>query len=139
MYIFILVNDTFNSAGMYKVGVTIFEMMLSTLQIDRNTAVIMTTEYVVLKDMSCAASLVIFSCNGIKIKSYLANNEEEPFSCEFGVEDIVSIQYSWYQNVSFSFMSCSRFERYFMGSFSNLNIGTSINFTIFACHFHRLD
>ncbi|KFK43272.1 hypothetical protein AALP_AA1G102500 [Arabis alpina] len=68
-------------------------------KIDRNTAVIMAPEYVVLKDTSCAESLVIFSCNGIKIKSYLANNEEGPFSCEYGVEDIVSIQYNWYQNV----------------------------------------
>jgi sentrin-specific protease 7 len=68
-------------------------------KIDLSTAVIMTSEYVILKDMHCAASLVIFSCNGIKIKSFLANNEEVPFSCEFGVEDIVSIQYNWYQNV----------------------------------------
>ncbi|XP_023644681.1 probable ubiquitin-like-specific protease 2B isoform X2 [Capsella rubella] len=68
-------------------------------KIDISTAVVMTSEYVILKDMHCAASLVIFSCNGIKIKSYLANNEEGPFSCEFGVEDIVSIQYNWYQNV----------------------------------------
>ncbi|XP_022546147.2 probable ubiquitin-like-specific protease 2B isoform X2 [Brassica napus] len=68
-------------------------------KIDRNTAVIMIPEYVVLKDMPCAASLVIFSCNGIKIKSYPDNNGEGPFCCEFGVEDIVSIQYNWYQNV----------------------------------------
>ncbi|WZZ11376.1 hypothetical protein YC2023_097297 [Brassica napus] len=68
-------------------------------KIDRNTAVIMIPEYVVLKDMPCAPSLVIFSCNGIKIKSYPDNNEEGPFCCEFGVEDIVSIQYNWYQNV----------------------------------------
>ncbi|KAL1214239.1 putative ubiquitin-like-specific protease 2B [Cardamine amara subsp. amara] len=68
-------------------------------KIDISTAVIMTSEYVILKDMHCATSLVIFSCNGIKIKSYLANNEEGPLSCEFGVEDIVSIQYNWYQNV----------------------------------------
>ncbi|KAF8108020.1 hypothetical protein N665_0115s0034 [Sinapis alba] len=68
-------------------------------KIDRNTAVIMIPEYVVLKDMPCAASLVIFSCNGIKIKSYLDYNEEGSFPCEFGVEDIVSIQYNWYQNV----------------------------------------
>ncbi|CAH8357836.1 unnamed protein product [Eruca vesicaria subsp. sativa] len=68
-------------------------------KIDRNTAVIMIPEYVVLKDMPCAASLVIFSCNGIKIKSYLDNNEEGPFCCEFGVEDVLSIQYNWYQNV----------------------------------------
>ncbi|KAG7653697.1 Ulp1 protease family C-terminal catalytic domain [Arabidopsis suecica] len=68
-------------------------------KIDLSTAVIMTSEYVVLKDTHCAASLVIFSCNGIKIKSLLANDEEGPFSCEFGVEDIVSIQYNWYQNV----------------------------------------
>ncbi|ESQ35898.1 hypothetical protein EUTSA_v10006645mg [Eutrema salsugineum] len=68
-------------------------------KIDRNTAVIMTPEYVVLKDRPCAASVVIFSSTGIKLKSFLANNEEGPFSCEFGVEDIVSIQYNWYQNV----------------------------------------
>ncbi|CAH8326573.1 unnamed protein product [Eruca vesicaria subsp. sativa] len=68
-------------------------------KIDRNTAVIMIPEYVVLKDMPCTASLVIFSCNGITIKSYLDNNEEGPFCCEFGVEDVVSIQYNWYQNV----------------------------------------
>ncbi|CAF2107978.1 probable ubiquitin-like-specific protease 2B isoform X2 [Brassica napus] len=68
-------------------------------KIDRNTAVIMIPEYVVLKDMPCAASLVIFSCNGIKIKSYPDNSEEGPFCCEFGVEDIVGIQYNWYQNV----------------------------------------
>ncbi|CAL9214327.1 unnamed protein product [Arabidopsis halleri] len=68
-------------------------------KIDLSTAVVMTSEYAILKDMHCAASLVIFSCNGIKIKSFLANNEEGPFSCEFGVEDIVSIQYNWYQNV----------------------------------------
>ncbi|KAF2556272.1 hypothetical protein F2Q68_00013126 [Brassica cretica] len=72
-------------------------------KIDRSTTVIMIPEYVVLKDMPCAASLVIFSCNGIKIKSYLENNEDGP-KCEFGVEDIVSIQYNWYQNVSFSFI-----------------------------------
>ncbi|KAJ0235912.1 ubiquitin-like-specific protease 2B [Hirschfeldia incana] len=68
-------------------------------KIDRNTAVIMIPEYVVLKDTPCAASLVIFSCNGIKMKSCLDNNEEVPSSCEFGVEDIISIQYNWYQNV----------------------------------------
>ncbi|XP_010475816.1 PREDICTED: probable ubiquitin-like-specific protease 2B isoform X1 [Camelina sativa] len=68
-------------------------------KIDKSTAVIMTSEYVILKDMHCATSLVIFSCNGIKIKSHLTNNDEGPFSCEFGVEDIVSIQYNWYQNV----------------------------------------
>ncbi|CAF1924505.1 hypothetical protein HID58_064425 [Brassica napus] len=67
-------------------------------KIDRSTTVIMIPEYVVLKDMPCAASLVIFSCNGIKIKSYLENNEDGP-KCDFGVEDIVSIQYNWYQNV----------------------------------------
>ncbi|VVA90727.1 unnamed protein product [Arabis nemorensis] len=61
-------------------------------KIDRNTTVIMTPEYVLLKDTSCAESLVMFSCNGIKIKSYLANNEEAPFSCEVGVEDIVNIE-----------------------------------------------
>lgn len=77
-------------------------IMISTSQIDLSTAVVMTSEYAILKDMHCAASLVIFSCNGIKIKSFLANNEEGPFSCEFGVEDIVSIQYNWYQNVSYS-------------------------------------
>ncbi|CAH2038454.1 unnamed protein product [Thlaspi arvense] len=69
-------------------------------KIDRNTAVIMAPEYVVLKDMPCAASLVIFSCNGITVKSYLANNEEGTFSCEFGVEDIVSIQYNWIRVLS---------------------------------------
>ncbi|KAH0921132.1 hypothetical protein HID58_021150 [Brassica napus] len=74
------------------------QVTLSILQIDRSTTVIMIPEYVVLKDMPCAASLVIFSCNGIKIKSYLENNEDGP-KCEFGVEDIVSIQYNWYQNV----------------------------------------
>ncbi|KAJ0237662.1 ubiquitin-like-specific protease 2B [Hirschfeldia incana] len=68
-------------------------------KIDRSTTVIMIPEYVVLKDMPSAASLVIFSCHGIKIKSYLENNEDGPHSCEFGVEDIVSIQYNWYQNV----------------------------------------
>ncbi|KAL0694547.1 hypothetical protein Bca4012_061727 [Brassica carinata] len=68
-------------------------------KIDRSTTVVMIPEYVVLKDMPCAASLVIFSCNGIKIKSYPENNEDGPHSCEFGVEDIVSIQYNWYQNV----------------------------------------
>ncbi|CAA7022769.1 unnamed protein product [Microthlaspi erraticum] len=68
-------------------------------KIDRSTAVIMIPEYVVLKDMPCAASLVIFSSNGVKIKSYHENNEETPFSCEFGVEDIVSIQNNWYQNI----------------------------------------
>lgn len=91
--------------------------MPSTSQIDLSTAVMMTPEYVLLKDMSCAASLVIFSCNGINIKSYLANNEEGPCSCEFGIEDIVSIQYNWYQNVSFSFMLCFYFEGYFMSHF----------------------
>lgn len=98
------------------------QVTLSTWQIDRNTAVIMIPEYVVLKDMPCAASLVIFSCNGIKIKSYPDNSEEGPFCCEFGVEDIVSIQYNWYQNVSFSFMVCFQFERYVMGSLSILHI-----------------
>lgn len=88
-----------------KVIVTICRLMSSTSQIDISTAVIMTSEYVILKDMHCAASLVIFSCDGIKIKSYLANYEEAPFSCEFGVEDIVSIHYNWYQNVSYSYMS----------------------------------
>ncbi|KAF8110072.1 hypothetical protein N665_0088s0083 [Sinapis alba] len=66
-------------------------------KIDKSTNVIMIPEYVVLKGMPCAASLVIFSCNGIKIKS--CPNEEGPLSSEFGVEDIVSIQYNWYQNV----------------------------------------
>lgn len=124
---------------MYKVRVTVCEVTFSTLQIDRNTAVIMTPEYVVLKDMPCAASLVIFSSNGIKIKSYLANNEETPFSCEFGVEDIISIQYNWYQNVSFSSMLCFHFEIYFMRSFLILNIWTSLKLTILAGHFRRLD
>ncbi|CAN8311811.1 unnamed protein product [Cochlearia groenlandica] len=71
-------------------------------KIDRNTAVIMNPDYVILKDLPYPSSLVIFSCSGIKVKSYPAHNEaeeEEPFSCEFGVEDIVSIQYKWYQNV----------------------------------------
>lgn len=97
-------------------------MTLSILQIDRSTAVVMIPEYVVLKDMPSAASLVIFSCNGIKLKSYLENNEDGPHSCEFGVDDIISIQYNWYQNVSFSFMLCFQLEGYFMGSFSILNI-----------------
>jgi len=108
------------------------DFQFSTSQIDLSTAVIMTSEYVILKDMHCAASLVIFSCNGIKIKSFLANNEEVPFSCEFGVEDIVSIQYNWYQNVSYSLCRLFYFEGYFMG------IG-SITLTIFAGQFCRLD
>lgn len=106
---------------MFKVRFTDCQVTLSILQIDRSTTVIMIPEYVVLKDMPCAASLVIFSCNGIKIKSYLENNEDGP-KCDFGVEDIVSIQYNWYQNVSFSFMLCFQFEGYFMGSFSILNL-----------------
>ncbi|KAJ4914961.1 putative ubiquitin-like-specific protease 2B [Raphanus sativus] len=68
-------------------------------KIDRSTTVIMIPEYVVLKDMPSAASLVIFSCNGIKLKSYHENNEDGQHSYEFGVEDIISIQYNWYQNV----------------------------------------
>lgn len=97
-------------------------MTLSILQIDRSTTVIMIPEYVVLKDMPSAASLVIFSCNGIKLKSYHENNEDGQHSYEFGVEDIISIQYNWYQNVSFSFMVCFQFERYLMGSLSVLHI-----------------
>ncbi|XP_010544070.1 PREDICTED: probable ubiquitin-like-specific protease 2B isoform X2 [Tarenaya hassleriana] len=66
--------------------------------IDINTMVIMSPEYVILKDRPSAASLVIFSCNGVIIKGYPLNNEEGPYSYEWRVEDIVNIEYNWSQN-----------------------------------------
>lgn len=72
-------------------------------QDDIDMAVVICPDYVVYRGTFHSGSLIMFTCNGIKIKDLTAGGKKETVTFERAIDDIIDIKCRWFQRVSFPF------------------------------------